>query len=372
MSGLGPPPPPPGPAAGLAARNPLDAPLATILERNRPDWPIYERWRPAVRQLIDDHNLTVEHGLLMAVGEPTLRCLVTALAHADKEQMFHDMQGRLGSIGRFMGLSVEGQMALIDQVWNSCTNQMNYNVASADMYEQAGDTAANREPLPSTLRPNPSGPLPFRRGTEALPFRNLGVGFRVDGTFDQQGNCDSIDRITNAGMRAQVLNDAFMLNVKRMDVRGTTIALNTHAPRVWVTSQDIFNETAVCVSRSLFGATAFPERNTDNKEVCLWAVDVQGLIGFDTEQYQLNLPGNRNWRPGEKAYRAIPAGNVIGYARIKRYRGSDQGGWSFEVSPTARWQFINGTNDQRDYCRNELGAWAGKRWTVSGDWDFAT
>ena len=199
----------------------------------------------------------------------------------------------------------------------------------------------------------------------ANAFTKLGVGFRVDG-MESNGKIDSIERITKEGINAQVLNSWFMLNVRHMNVEGTAIALDTAAPRIYKRAQDLFNETAVCVARSLFGATAFPERETQGT-VCLWAVDVTGLSGFDTEKYQNSLGGDKQWRPGEKAYRMIPKERVIGYIKVNRQGApSDGGGWKFQIPHDMAWTFLNGTAAQRYYCTTELEAWRGPAHVVSG------
>jgi hypothetical protein len=114
----------------------------------------------------------------------------------------------------------------------------------------------------------------------------------------------------------------------------------------------------------------------------LWAVDVSGLVGFDTEEYQKTL--NRQWRPGEKAYSSIPAANVMGHAFFEKCGGSDQGGWTFKIPADAKWTWRSGWEPPlgfanikgrsaraRDYATAQLEAWRGVERVITGAYDFA-
>src|SRR5262249_50685717 len=119
----------------------------------------------------------------------------------------------------------------------------------------------------------------------------------------------------------------------------------------------------------------FPERDWD-KWVYVWALNCRRLRGFDTEAYQLGLAGSKQWRPGEKAYHSIGSERVIGYIRVKREGGYQQGcgGWKFRIHPTAKWElnpFCKAYPDQLEYINGELEAWKGSH-TITDKYDFAT
>jgi hypothetical protein len=147
--------------------------------------------------------------------------------------------------------------------------------------------------------------------------------------------------------------------------------------RVWTATNDIFNESAVCVSRNLFGAAAFPERNPDeDMDVYLWAINCKDLLGFDTEAYQLGLGGSKQWRPGEKAYEFIRPHRVIGYVKVKRLAGYPPegcGGWKFTIAQDAKWE-LNPNRysipNQVTYINALLEAWKGT-YEIPSAYDFA-
>ncbi|MEO0991911.1 MAG: hypothetical protein AAFX00_13315 [Pseudomonadota bacterium] len=209
------------------------------------------------------------------------------------------------------------------------------------------------------------------------PFRHFKVGFRVDGSYTE-----SIERVLGSGMTQQNQSDWFMKNKRGMVVEGT-VAKDTHVARFWAGNHDIFNESAVCISRNFFGGTAFPLRGTyhnymhtgptsDSEFARLWAVNLSGMNGFDTEQRQLNVSKNRVWRPGEKAFQAIGADRLIGYIEFRKLGAGQEGGWTFDIKPGTEWKFLNaGSEAQKQYCRDELAAWTGCHF-VPGAFDFAT
>ena len=242
-------------------------------------------------------------------------------------------------------------------------------------------------PVPSGMIPNPAGG--YRLGPEArpTPFKTLGVGFRVEGSGPNRSR--DIARVKEEGMRAQVKNTALMRDIKGWGIDGTMIQTDTSCARFWRNKNDIFNESAVCVSRNFYGATGFPERETGKDgpvTAVLWAVDCYLNIGFDTEQLQLDL-GGKNWRPGEKAYERIPRSDVIGYVEIERTGPAPggNGGWKFRIRDDARWTYLPGweppfmttTNKSResrarDYIEEQLKAWRGKEYTIANAFDFNT
>ncbi len=151
-----------------------------------------------------------------------------------------------------------------------------------------------------------------------------------------------------------------------------TIMMDQNKACCWSGNNDIFNETAVCVSRSFFGGTAFPERETSG-HYYLWAVNCGPLLGFDTEQYQLNLPNSRQWRPGEKAFPFIPPANILAYLQIERRGAPPGGGWRVEISGNANWTYVGAPSvRQRVYFEDELAAWRGGSYEIPAAYDFAT
>jgi hypothetical protein len=133
------------------------------------------------------------------------------------------------------------------------------------------------------------------------------------------------------------------------------------------------------VSRNLFGATAFPLRETDdsndpNQFSYLFALNCQRLKGFDTEARQRQCSG-RIWRPGEKAFGSIPQRRVIAHVKIKRLGGSSTGGFSFRIDPAEKWAVTShhggADSAQIKYIESELDAWKGPRRDIEGRYDFA-
>lgn len=368
MSAVPPPPPPaPGdtglPAAAtqrhldrtigdVCARLPGVRPLESYSPARPPQW-------PGGRAALHDHPGGIDH--LCA------RRLLTALAAAPLGG--HAVPPLLAgmTIRAFRARTPQQQLAFIDQLWNALTTAHPFHTAIGQMLEPGGGDGGGDGPLPSSWCPKPGGG--FHKRVLGHPFRDLGVGFRVDGA--DQG---SIQRVLQQGMTQQRLNLAFMEQRRGQDLTGT-VAADQHRARVWTGNHDIFNETAVCVSRNFFGATAFPERTTvhdANQFAVLWAVDCSGLNGFDTEGHQNALPNSRQWRPGEKAFQAIPAGRMLGWVPVRRHGAPAGGGWSFAIHHTAQWTFTGQpTPRQRAYLVGELAAWRGNH-TIPAAWDFAT
>jgi hypothetical protein len=271
------------------------------------------------------------------------------------------------SIRAFRAAGEAAQLNFINQLWDRICTSHQFATQGSAMSEPASDDL-NGPTLPSSMCPTSPGAGIFHKRLKGRqPFRELGIGFRVDGS--DQG---SIDRILGAGMTQQRLNAPFMLGPRRgLRLDGTNMMDQARA-RCWTGNNDIFNESAVCVSRNFFGGTAFPERATQG-QCYLWAVNCSTLIGFDTEAYQLGLPNSRQWRPGEKAFPSIPAANVLGYVRIDRRGAPAEGGWRVDIPSDARWTFTSAlTVKQRGYLEDELAAWRGGSYTIPPDYDFAT
>lgn len=333
-----------------------------------------ERLEPEHVSLVKRLNGTADSsGNTLSCSEDMLKRLVTALCFVEKEGLLSTTLANGWTIKNFMGLTEGFQIQVINNLWNECTMPKTYDCKFADMVESDGQVTTGQDQLPSSLYPNASkGAIPFIKGPVVQPFKKFGIGFRVDGSLNGKSSVDSIPRIQKEGMTAQVLNAWFMESVRKMMVKGTMIALNTSAPRIYIRAQDLFNETAVCISRSLIGATAFPERDTKDT-VALWAVDTSGLTGFDTEKHQIDQKAHP-WRPGEKCVERVPPKNVIGYVLIDRLGIPENvGGWKFRIPKDAKWTYLNvPAQDKKKYVEDELSAWAdGVEYSIPGLYDFA-
>jgi hypothetical protein len=313
--------------------------------------------------------------------EQTIQKLVTAFAQCEHQDVLATSHARALTIRQFLTSGQVGQMATINAIWNECTIAGAYNTQANAMHEPVGDVALlGRSQLPSSVHPErdrTGKAVTFTRGRSGTPFRVYGIGFRVEGSYDRtKGESanklgSSIDRINKTGMVPQVTLNWLMLdNGKNID--GTTVSANALAPRLNIAQRDLWNESGVCVARSFFGATAFPLRGHKGGAL-LWAINVSGLVGYDTEAWQLANPaaGAGPWRPGEKCFAKIPADRILGHIVIEK-DGDDQGGWSFRVPKDAQWsQKVSGANKtQRDYIEAELNAWRDTEAHVPTLFDF--
>jgi hypothetical protein len=270
------------------------------------------------------------------------------------------------TVRAFRMLSPQGQIAHINLIWNAIATAHPFTKTAPNMDDPPGDGLGGIAPLPSSVCPTAISANTFKKRLSGQPFRQFGVGFRTEGS-----NNKDIARIKSGGMTQQRLDPAFMRAFRGLNLEGT-VMMDQSSARVWTLNDDIFNESAVCVSRNFFGGTAFPERESIGT-FYLWAVDVLALNGFDTENYQLGLPNSRQWRPGEKAYPSIPSGKVLAYVQIDRRGAPARGGWRFDIAKDANWIWIVVPPvNKRIYIENELAAWRGGSYTIPPDYDFAT
>jgi len=305
------------------------------------------------------------------VDEVMAERLMTALAASSLgDNALVSAVTRPVTLSAFRAMNGVQQLALVNALWRALTTAHAFSTVTNEMYEPAGDAPEGAQgPLPTSWCPTARGATTCHKRHREWPWRTFGVGFRVDG--NGQG---AIDRNTGNGFRQQRLSPDFMLGVRGQRIDGTVV-MDASRALVWTGNHDIFNETAVCVSRNFFGATAFPERETvddgDGYRL-LWAINCLFLRGFDTEAHQLTLPNARQWRPGEKAYRQIPKERVIGYVKIQRRGAADRGGWSFHIPDAEQWTFTGGASDaQKRYMQAELDAWRGTH-VIPPEYDFAT
>jgi hypothetical protein len=326
-----------------------------------------------------------------AVSNNVLAALVTVMAQAatgggscDVSGLFKDLTLRPRTfpftprhypdemtIRQFMELPPADQLAVINQAWNKVFETFTYNKHHNNMVEPT--SASGDGPLPSSWCPTPNGDYAQRHknpdGSAGTPFRTLGVGFRCDGTSDA-----SRARVLRDGMTAQVRNLGDMRDRKGWEIENTVMMTDTSRPRVWRGNHDLLNESAVCVARNFFGATAFPTREMVSPPMAyLWAVDVTDLVGFDTEEYQVGKPGSRQWRPGEKAFREVPANKLLAWVKFWKRGDTPGGGWKFLIPAHAQWTIVgNVTPAVRRYIDGELDAWRGKEHFIPPAYDFAT
>ena len=292
---------------------------------------------------------------------------VTINGHLYKEQM---------TVGQFMGLPTFGQMQVIDQAWNKVCERKPYSTRTEDMVESVGaPSAGGRECLPSGVIPKGAGYDVFKSPdiSDGKLFTKLGIGFRVEGSVSGKDT----ERVLAGGMMPLVKVPSLISTIRGFDVTGTIVALDTSCARFWTRKNDIFNESAVCVARNFFGATGFPLRGTKSNDVVLWAVDVLGLTGCDTEQHQVAL-GDEQWRPGEKAYEKIAANRLVAHIAIQRTGlGPGDKGWKFHIPSATQWRMSSFWDAQgrygavKRYLDGLLAAWKGREHAIPQTMDFA-
>ena len=320
--------------------------------------------------------LTTPVANLNVVNEQNIKRLLTVLSAtfglgSDAAKRYSQQT----TIRAFRQKTPHQQIQFIDALWNLTADPYAFDTLASHMYEPNYDVPDNANPLPSSWSPDPNAPNTYRKRLAGkMPWQEFGVGFRIDGSTSEDK-----ERVTNRGLTQQRLNLPFMRGRRGQEIEGTVINNQDHA-RFWTGNHDIFNETAVCVSRNFFGATAFPERDTGQdggKDYYLWAVNCEGLRGFDCERQQ--LINNRQWRPGEKAFHSIPPERIIAFVKVKRFgvpvdpaTNLRQGGWIFEIDANANWEFIHyPTPGKLKYIQAELNAWKGIRHTIPAAFDFA-
>jgi len=314
-----------------------------------------------------------EVGDAPAVDTKTCQRLMSALASLNLAGDSARRKAQSITIGDFRNKSAREQLTFINELWDLIARPYAFDTVAQRMVVPPSRAPIGVQPIPSSWCPLPDNPTTYQmrlgRNGEPDPWTCYTVGFRVDGS-----DMSSIQRVKTNGMTQQILNEGFMLNHRGLVVEGTT-AGDTMKPRFWSGNDDIFNETAVCVSRNFFGGTAFPERTTYHRGdqfTVLWAVDCCGLSGMDTEAIQLRLPGARHWRPGEKAFREIKPNRLIGYVKIRKLGTTARGGWTFSIPEDAAWTYCGGGNQgQKTYIVGELMAWRGRCHHIRAEFDFA-
>ncbi len=347
----------------------LDSPLTALFVRNSNHTPMY-RWNLKLKEKIEQAT----PGDNPLVQQQMLTRLMTVLCQTEHQHLWDTTLAKGITIKAFLKSGAVGQLATINALWDECTERGVYDTLQSAMIDNTNAVNAGNDQLPSSIHPVAGGGggivTTFQTGRAGTPFAQLGVGFRVEGSVAGKGIGWHLGRVLRDGMWPQVTIETLMQMMGK-NVAGTIVAGATTAPRLNVEQKDLWNESGICVARSFFGATAFPLRGTTDK-VIMWALDVSGLTGFDTEQYQINngLSLNGPWRPGEKCFARIEPARVLG-SLVFTKRGDEKGGWSFEIGADAQWDLrAPGKAGQRDYIQAELAAWRGVRADVPTAYDF--
>ena len=353
----------------------LASPLVKLFIANSKSDPPMRRWDVGLYRKIDQAVVSTP----WHIQEAMLTRLMTVLAHLETQQKLGACSAVGITVRQFITLPPEKQLDFINKLWNESTQRGSYDTPQGEMYDR--DNPVERGGvlhLPDSVHPVRQGGTrnvsAMQKGRDGLPFRRLGVGFRVEGSGSDDRIAWHVNRVIKGGMRAQVTLNDLMLS-SGYNVEGTIVSSDTLAPRLNRTQKDLWNESGVCVARSFLGATAFPYRWTEGN-VLLWAVDVSGLNGFDTERYQLDNTsfGSGPWRPGEKCFGRIEPNRILGWVVVAKqgFTGLNVG-WKFSVAANASWGGVgNGSPDQRAYMVAELAAWRDTEVTVPTEYDFVS
>jgi hypothetical protein len=280
------------------------------------------------------------------------------------------------TVGDYEALERDSQVHVINALWKAMVVRVIPNKLPRQMFEPT-QTEPNKSFTGNTIPPvtaKGNGSQLTSRGIVTFsqtPFQRYGIGFR--GSSSDYG-------MTSAKGATPAFQDLNYAATENKHVQGTVMA-ETENIKLWTKNRDVVGETGVCVCRTLFGATAFPERNTGagaSVDIYLQAVYVGNLKGYDTEAFQIATGADAVWRPGEKVYTRVPRENVIGWIKVKRHGlGPGGNGWTFEVPADPKWtpgQFFRYkseiTKEAQTYLDELLKAWAGRH-EIPGEWDFA-
>ncbi len=271
---------------GMPATDPtlsLSSPLVKLFMAGSRSFPPMRRWDVGLYQKIDQAIMLTP----WPIQEAMLTRLMTVFSHLETQQKLGTCSANGITVKQFIAMTPEKQLEVINRLWNESTDRGTYSTPQDEMYDRdnAVELGGTLQ-LPDSVHPVRVGGtrnvVAMRKGRDGLPFRRLGVGFRVEGSGNAARLDWHVNRVVTGGMRAQVTLNSLMLD-NGFNVEGTVVSTDTLAPRLNKTQKDLWNESGVCVARSLLGATAFPYRWTEG-DVLLWAVDVRGLNGFDPER----------------------------------------------------------------------------------------
>jgi hypothetical protein len=285
------------------------------------------------------------------------------------------------TIAQFNAKTNGQQCDFINEIWKRLVDYRIPNVVGSAMFEQDGPVTPAETPLPTSIAPanrDAADFVPVRRDLRAT-WGLFGIGFRVEGS---KGDRDDLVRIVQKGPTA-LLHTRDLLRRIRGWVADDTYIEQRDRVFLWWQNEDVLNESASCVSRSLFGCTALPGRDTDTAKEegklqfhYIIAISCKNLMGCDTERWQLDRGAGANWRPGEKAFllrEGTDASKVIAWTKmVKQPPPGKGGGWRFML-PEARWNWLNVPDEAREaYLNAEIQAYRANHWyNVSGAYDFA-
>lgn len=269
------------------------------------------------------------------------------------------------------------QRAFIDEIWKRLVDYRIPTTKAEAMVEHDGPAEEAWTPLPSSLapsEPDAANVTLIRRDNRKI-WQQYRIGFRVEGS--RSATADDMTRIRQRGPSPLLHNRALMRSLRGWCADDTYVEQRDRI-FLWWGNEDVLNESATCVSRSLFGATALPKRDFDTAANglqfhYLLAIDCSGHIGADSEAWQQARGAASVWRPGEKAFLTLDQHHVIGWTRLlKEAPPGGKGGWRFRL-PDNSWNWIKmPSKEVQDYLTLELRAWRANRWyNVSGAYDFA-
>jgi hypothetical protein len=123
------------------------------------------------------------------------------------------------TIRQFRSLPPVYQLAFINKIWNANCTAHAFDQPGSQMFDPPGDGIDGNGPLPTSIRPVRIGMNVFEKRLRGRqPFREFGVGFRVDGADNS-----SVTRVTGAGMTQQRLSSAFMLGRRGLRLDATVM-----------------------------------------------------------------------------------------------------------------------------------------------------
>lgn len=377
MSGKVPPPPPP-PMRNAPLANPLlnDA-IQNVVNKNIEGAKFYlcqdVRRAPLLRRQSAADQPEI-------IPDPDLYTIFTALL-----EMKSSYPGALeppgvpsratmlsSSIAAFNALTRAQQFAWLNQLWAKCYDAVVPATLAQNMVEGAAAVHPTSGSMPSCLRPANAAQAAttWIAGPTPNAWALHRIGFRIEGGHARSSNPPDADltRVRNTGISPLCTNTPAALQLVGKSYAGLDVALGTHV-HLGYQNRDVYNESASCVSRTLLGATAFPKRNSDSDsptDRCvyqyLFACQCTGLLGVDTEAWQQAQVGVNLWRPGEKAFLSIPAGNIIGYTTLERRPLDATCSWRFRFR-TSTWTWVNApSQDIQNYLNDELSCWAANQW----------
>jgi len=286
----------------------------------------------------------------------------------------------------------QDQLVMLENLWGDCYRKVPPSQLASAMMDGELGVGGNKS-LPSSIRDGKvtgffatlvAGPRPHA-------WKDFQIGFRVDGGKARSGSRDDLGRVSKEGIVALQKQPELAVQVVKKFYHEHPCC---QTPDLYIGYQnrDLYNESGICVARSLLGATAFPERTTENNvdgapggELAfqyLFAVDCSGAKGVDTEKTQVEIGNNSLWRPGEKAFTGMGPERLLGWTRLVRKGAPPSGlrhptgtlratGWSF-MFPDPKWTWLRAPGGERQaFLEGELATWEpNKIYNIESEYDF--